>query len=180
MIMLPRPSAFLVKSEIYNGAAAAGSSTSPARSRSIAVRRTAPRCGPGSRCSLAAACSACSRRAPGAGQLASIQHGIGYLALHGKCPVVPVVCQGTAQALPKGKLLPRWRAPIDVVVRAARSRSTSPATRGPATTVAAAAEQVRLGLLAHLQAVSAAPSRSHGSGARRDTRPAPRRCRSSR
>ena len=89
----------------------------------------------------------------GTGQLTAIQHGIGYLALQGKCPVVPVVCQGTAAALPKGKKLPRWRAPIDVIFGPAFTVEVDGDPRARST-IAAAAEQVRLGLLAHLQAVS--------------------------
>ena len=44
----------------------------------------------------------------GSGRLETVQHGIGYLALRAGCPVVPVVCLGTAEALPKGHKLPRW------------------------------------------------------------------------
>ena len=152
MIFLPRPSAFLVKSELYDG---------PFRriltfARQIPIRRGTP-----DRTALANGLQVLSgggvlgvfpEGTRGEGRLESIQHGIGYLALRAGCPVVPVVCLGTAQALPKGKRLPRWRAPIEIVFGPvfeiepagdARTRSA----------VAAAAEEIRLRLLRHLESV---------------------------
>jgi 1-acyl-sn-glycerol-3-phosphate acyltransferase len=89
----------------------------------------------------------------GEGGLVTIQHGIGYLALHGNVPIVPVVCRGTAAALPKGRHLPRWRAPIDIVIGEAFHLDV-PGDPRARSTVAAATEQVRQRLLAHLTAVS--------------------------
>jgi cytidylate kinase len=51
----------------------------------------------------------------GEGKLETIQDGVGYIAARTGCPVVPVVCRGTAEALPKGKFLPKWRTPVEVV-----------------------------------------------------------------
>jgi 1-acyl-sn-glycerol-3-phosphate acyltransferase len=92
----------------------------------------------------------------GEGRMESIQHGIGYLALHGACPVVPVVCTGTAAALPKGRVLPKFRAPVDVIFGAPFRIEVEGDPRARST-VAAAAEQVRRHLLEHLDGVSATP-----------------------
>lgn len=149
MIMLPRPAAILTKSEIYRGPL----SRVLDFARQIPVHRGTP-----DRTALRAGIRVLRgggvlgmfpEGTRGTGDMTTIQHGIGYLALHGNCPVVPVVCRGTAQALPKGKTLPRWRAPIDVVFGPAFSVEVSGDPRAR-TTVAAAAEQIRLGVLAHL------------------------------
>jgi 1-acyl-sn-glycerol-3-phosphate acyltransferase len=63
--------------------------------------------------------------------------------------VVPVVCLGTADALPKGHVLPRFRTRIDVVFGPAFTIDV-PGDPRARSTVAAAAEQVRQHLLAHL------------------------------
>jgi 1-acyl-sn-glycerol-3-phosphate acyltransferase len=151
MIMLPRPSAILIKSEIYR----------PPLSRVLDFARQIPiHRGTPDRTALRGGLRVLAdggvlgvfpEGTRGTGSLTTIQHGIGYLALYGECPVVPVVCKGTAQALPKGKKLPRWRAPIDVVFGPAFTVEVAGDPRRRAT-IAAAAEQVRLGLLAHLQA----------------------------
>jgi 1-acyl-sn-glycerol-3-phosphate acyltransferase len=151
MIMLPRPSAILIKSEIYR----------PPLSRVLDFARQIPiHRGTPDRTALQAgldvladggALGVFPEGTRGSGSLATIQHGIGYLALHGGCPVVPVVCHGTAQALPKGKKLPRWRAPIEIVFGPAFTVDV-PGDPRRRSTIAAAAEQVRLGLLEHLQA----------------------------
>jgi 1-acyl-sn-glycerol-3-phosphate acyltransferase len=153
MILLPRPSAFLVKSELYD---------TPFRrildfARQIPVRRGSP-----DRTALRTALDVLAaggvlgvfpEGTRGEGRLETVQHGIGYLALRTGCPVVPVVCLGTAEALPKGRRLPRWRAPIDIVFGPAFEIEVTgnPRTRS---TVAAAAEQIRLRLLSHLESVS--------------------------
>lgn len=165
MIMLPRPSAFLVKSELYSG---------PIRhvlnfARQIPVHRGTP-----DRAALRAALDILAgggvlgvfpEGTRGSGDLATIQHGIGYLALRGMCPVVPVICKGTAAALPKGKALPRWRAPVEVVFGPAFTIEVTGDPRAR-TTIADAAEQVRTRLLDHLASQSAAEP---GSGERPST-----------
>jgi 1-acyl-sn-glycerol-3-phosphate acyltransferase len=162
MIMLPRPSAFLVKSELYSG---------PLRhvlnfARQIPVHRGTP-----DRAALRAALDILAgggvlgvfpEGTRGSGDLATIQHGIGYLALRGMCPVVPVICKGTAAALPKGKVLPRWRTPIEVVFGPAFTIDVTGDPRAR-TTIADAAEQVRTRLLDHLASQS---SDEPGSGER--------------
>jgi 1-acyl-sn-glycerol-3-phosphate acyltransferase len=146
MIMLPRPSAFLVKSELYSG---------PLRrvltfARQIPIHRGTP-----DRTALRAGLDVLAaggvlgvfpEGTRGSGDLATIQHGIGYLALHAGCPIVPVLCDGTADALPKGKVLPRWRTPIEVVFGPAFTLDVAGDTRTRAT-IAAAAEQVRTKLV---------------------------------
>jgi 1-acyl-sn-glycerol-3-phosphate acyltransferase len=152
-VLLPRPSAFLVKSELYE---------TPLRrilefARQIPVRRGTPH-----REALRRALHVLERGGAlgvfpegtrGSGTLESVQHGIGYLALRAGCPVVPVVCLGTAEALPKGKRLPRWRAPVDVVFGPAFHVTVEGPPRARST-VAAAAEQIRLRLLDHLESVT--------------------------
>jgi len=75
--------------------------------------------------------------------------------LRAGCPVVPVVCLGTAAALPKGKVLPRFRTRIDVVFGPAFTIDVAGDPRARST-IADAAEQVRQHLLAHLDASSVA------------------------
>jgi 1-acyl-sn-glycerol-3-phosphate acyltransferase len=154
MIMLPRPSAIFIKSEIYKPPLSYVLNFA----RQIPVHRGTP-----DRTALQAGLAVLAgggvigmfpEGTRGSGELAAIQHGIGYLALNGKCPVVPVVCRGTAEALPKGKVLPRWRAPIDVVFGPAFTIDV-PGDHRTRATIAAAAEQVRLGMLAHLSSVAA-------------------------
>jgi 1-acyl-sn-glycerol-3-phosphate acyltransferase len=150
-MMLPRPAVFLVKSELYAGPWA----KVLAFARQIPIRRGSP-----DRTGLTRAVGVLEaggvlgvfpEGTRGEGKLETIQHGIGYLALRADCPVVPVVCTGTAEALPKGRLLPRWRAPVDVVFGPA-FRLEVEGNRRARSTVAAAAEQIRAHLLAHLEA----------------------------
>ena len=152
-ILLPRPSAFLVKSELYD---------TPFRrvlefARQIPVRRGSP-----DRTALRRALGVLRaggvlgvfpEGTRGEGRLESVQHGIGYLALRAGCPVVPVVCVGTAEALPKGRKLPRWRTPVTVAFGPAFEISVDGDPRARST-VAAAAEQVRVRLREHLDAVA--------------------------
>jgi 1-acyl-sn-glycerol-3-phosphate acyltransferase len=154
-MFLPRPSSFLVKSELYSGPWA----KVLAFARQIPVRRGAP-----DRTALRRALDVLAaggvlgvfpEGTRGEGRLESVQHGIGYLALRAGCPVVPVVCLGTADALPHGKALPRLRAPIDVVFGPAFEIVVTGDPRARST-IADAAEQVRRHLLAHLDAVSPA------------------------
>lgn len=160
MIMLSRPSSFLVKSELYD----TGFRPVLRFARQIPIIRGTP-----DRTNLRNGLSVLRgdgvlgvfpEGTRGTGELVSIQHGIGYLALHAGCPIVPVVCTGTAQALPKGKALPRFRAPIEIVFGKPFTLDVSGDPRARAT-VAMAAEQIRQRLLEHLAEVNAAtaPSR---------------------
>jgi 1-acyl-sn-glycerol-3-phosphate acyltransferase len=159
MIMLSRPSSFLAKSELYKGL------LKPILefARQIPIHRGTP-----DRAGLQAGLRVLAgggvlgvfpEGTRGSGELATIQHGIGYLALHGRCPIVPVVCKGTSDALPKGKAVPRFRAPIEVVFGAPFTLDVpgDPRTRAA---VASAAEQVRGHLLDHLAAVTNASADS--------------------
>lgn len=89
----------------------------------------------------------------GSGQFDQVKDGLAYLALRSGAPVVPVAVLGTCAALPRGHVLPRLRAPVrvafgpPVVIDVAgdpRSRRT----------VGAAAEQLRIALVAHLRAAT--------------------------
>lgn len=154
MITLPRPSAFLVKSELYD----TGFRRVLNFARQIPIHRGEP-----DRTNLrrglevlrgGGVLGVFPEGTRGTGELASIQHGIGYLALGGDCPIVPVVCVGTADALPKGKAIPRLRAPIEVVFGEPFRLEVDGDPRARAT-IAAAAEQIRERLLDHLAAVNA-------------------------
>lgn len=85
----------------------------------------------------------------GTGELEQVQHGIAWLALHAGCPIVPVCCLGTAQALPRGRHLPRFRSPVSVVFGAPFEVAT-PTNPRARSAVAASAEEIRLRLAAHL------------------------------
>lgn len=154
-MMMPRPSSLLVKSELYSGPWA----RVLAFARQIPVKRGTP-----DRTALRRALDVLGgggvlgvfpEGTRGEGRLESVQHGIGYLALRAGCPVVPVVCLGTAAALPKGKVLPRFRSRIDIVFGPAFTVEVSGDPRARST-IADAAEQVRQHMLAHLDASSAA------------------------
>ena len=154
-MMMPRPSSLLVKSELYSGPWA----RVLAFARQIPVKRGTP-----DRTALRRALDVLGgggvlgvfpEGTRGEGRLESVQHGIGYLALRAGCPVVPVVCLGTAAALPKGKVLPRFRTRIDVVFGPAFTIDVAGDPRARST-IADAAEQVRQHLLAHLDASSVA------------------------
>jgi 1-acyl-sn-glycerol-3-phosphate acyltransferase len=152
MIMLPRPSVFIVKSELYDG---------PFRrvlefARQIPVRRGAPDRSALQRALAVLAHGGVLGMFPegtrGEGRLETVQHGIGYLALRAGCPVVPVACIGTASALPKGHKMPKLRAPIDVHFGPPFTIDVDGPPRARST-VAAAAEQVRARLREHLDSL---------------------------
>ncbi len=86
----------------------------------------------------------------GSGTLEQVSDGLGYLALRSGAPIVPVAVLGTAAAMPKGSRLPRWRAPVRLVFGPpfALAVEGDPRTRR---TVGAAAEQIRLVMVAHLR-----------------------------
>jgi 1-acyl-sn-glycerol-3-phosphate acyltransferase len=166
MIMLSRPSSFLVKSELYD----TGFRRILDFARQIPIHRGTP-----DRTALRAGLAVLRgggvlavfpEGTRGSGGLEAIQHGIGYLALGGDCPIIPVVCTGTAEALPKGKAIPRLRAPIDVVFGPAFRLNVDGDPRARVT-IAAAAEQVRERLLDHLMTVTAEPHAGSSPAERR-------------
>jgi 1-acyl-sn-glycerol-3-phosphate acyltransferase len=91
----------------------------------------------------------------GAGMLDEISDGWAYLALRSGAPVVPIAVIGTAEAMPRGRHLPRWRAPVTVVfgVPVQLDIEGDPRARR---TVRVAAEQLRLALVAHLRVATEA------------------------
>ena len=152
-IVVNRPSAFLVKSELYD----TGFRRVLQFAHQIPVRRGTP-----DRTALKQAVAVLSaggglgvfpEGTRGSGSVASIEHGIGYLALQADAPIVPVVCQGTADALPKGRAIPRWRVPVRVVF-GAPFRLTVTGDPRARSTIADAADQIRLGLTHHLARVN--------------------------
>jgi len=151
--LLPRPCSFLVKSELYD----TGFRRILEFSRQIPVHRGAP-----DRTALRRALEVLAgggvlgvfpEGTRGVGTLENVQHGIGYIALRADCPIIPVVCTGTAEALPKGARLPRFRTPISIVFGPTFTLDV-PGNPRARSTVAAAAEQIRLRLLDHLETVS--------------------------
>lgn len=88
--------------------------------------------------------------ARGAGTLDSVNDGLAYLALRSGAQVVPLAVLGTAEALPRGRRLPRFRAPVRVVFGPPAYVLVDGDPRARRT-VAAAAEQLRLALVAHLE-----------------------------
>ena len=86
----------------------------------------------------------------GTGNLEHVADGLAYLALRSGAPVVPVAVHGTAAALPRGQSVPRFRAPVRVVFGAPLRLDLAGDPRARST-VRTAAEQLRLGLVAHLR-----------------------------
>lgn len=105
----------------------------------------------------------------GNGTLEVVSDGLAYLALHSGAPVVPLAVIGTAAAMPKGSRLPRWRAPVTVVFGPAFELDIEGDPRARRT-VRAAAEQIRLVMVAHLGAAAA----SAQTAARPNTAASPR------
>ena len=155
--LLPRPCSFLVKSELYD---------TPFKpflefSRQIPIRRGAP-----DRTALRRALDVLAgggvlgvfpEGTRGVGALETVQHGIGYIALRAQdagapCPIIPVVCTGTAEALPKGAKMVKFRTPISIVFGETFTLDVQGNPRARST-VAAAAEQIRVHLLDHLETV---------------------------
>jgi cytidylate kinase len=114
-IYLRRPPVFLAKSELFAGFWA----RTLRWARQVPVHRGAP-----DRAALHGAVATLRagglvgmfpEGTRGRGKLETIQDGVGYIATRAGCPVVPVVCRGTAAALPQGRVLPRWRTPVTIV-----------------------------------------------------------------
>ena len=86
----------------------------------------------------------------GAGAFGEVSDGLAWLALKSQVPVVPVAVLGTAAAMPKGRP-PRLRAPVRLVFGPPITLTTTGDPRARRT-VRAAAEELRLALLTHLDA----------------------------
>ena len=85
----------------------------------------------------------------GVGEMSSVQHGIAYLAVHGKCRVLPVACLDTGKALPKGAKWPKRSVPVRVVFGKPFAVDV-PANPRSRKALAAVAEDIRVRLAAHL------------------------------
>jgi 1-acyl-sn-glycerol-3-phosphate acyltransferase len=85
----------------------------------------------------------------GAGEMAAVQHGIAYLAVHGRCRIQPVACFGTAEAMPKGARWPKKSVDIRVVFGEPFSVEI-PANPRSRRALAAVAEDIRVRLADHL------------------------------
>ncbi len=95
----------------------------------------------------------------GTGTLDSVADGLAYLALRSGACVVPIAVHGTGAALPKGRVVPRLRAPVRVVFGPPVTLDTLTSGRDPRarSTVRSAAETLRLALVDHLQRTSLEP-----------------------
>jgi 1-acyl-sn-glycerol-3-phosphate acyltransferase len=86
----------------------------------------------------------------GAGELTTVQHGIAYVALRVPgVPIVPVACLGTERAMPMGARRPRFRSRVDIVFGEPFTIEV-PANPRARSAVAAAAEEIRQALAAHV------------------------------
>lgn len=86
----------------------------------------------------------------GTGQLDSVTDGLAYLALRSGATVVPLAVHGTAAALPRGRVVPRLRAPVTVAYGPPLPLTVTGDPRARST-VRAVAEQLHSGLVAHLR-----------------------------
>ena len=91
----------------------------------------------------------------GTGEMAAVQHGIAYLAVHGRCRVLPVACINTGKALPKGARWPRRSVPVKVVFGKPFAVEV-PANPRSRRALAQVAEDIRVRLAEHVAAVRAA------------------------
>jgi 1-acyl-sn-glycerol-3-phosphate acyltransferase len=85
----------------------------------------------------------------GSGEMTAVQHGIAYLAVHGRCRVLPVACINTGLALPKGAHWPKRSVPVRVVFGAPFEVEV-PANPRSRKALAAVAEDIRVRLAEHL------------------------------
>jgi 1-acyl-sn-glycerol-3-phosphate acyltransferase len=85
----------------------------------------------------------------GSGEMQAVQHGIAYLAVHGRCQILPVACIGTADALPKGAKWPKRSVRVRVVF-GDPFQVEIPANPRSRKALAAVAEDIRVRLADHL------------------------------
>jgi len=153
-LLLPRPTAVLAKSEIFVGVW----TRLWRRLDVIPVRRGAP-----DRAALRAGLHALQRGSAltvfpegtrGQGRLESVTDGLAWLALRSGARVVPVSITGTDEAVPRGTWRPRLRS--QVVLRFGAPFAVEvPGDPRARSTVRAAAERIRAGLLEHVDAGAA-------------------------
>ena len=89
----------------------------------------------------------------GTGGLDTVADGLAYLALRSGAPVVPIAVHGTGTALPRGRVLPRWGAPVRIVFGPPITLAPTGDPRARST-VRDAAEQLRLALVDHLRSTT--------------------------
>ena len=164
----PRSASFLAKSELFVGPLARALGWLG----QIPVHRGQP-----DRAALAAGLAVLDRGEAmgvfpegtrGAGTLQAFSDGLAYLALRSGAPVVPLAVIGTAEAMPKGHRLPRFRAPVQLAFGPALHVDVDGDPRARRT-VRVAAEQIRVAMLAQLEAHLGPEERA----ARPDGTPAP-------
>ena len=86
----------------------------------------------------------------GTGSFDTVADGLAYLALRSGATVVPLAVHGTGAALPRGRLLPRWGTPVTLAFGPPVPVAVTGDPRARST-VRAAAEQLRAGLVDHLR-----------------------------
>jgi cytidylate kinase len=152
--LCPRPATFLTKSELFVGPI----SRALGWLGQIPVHRRRP-----DRAALRSALQVLQHGGAvgvfpegtrGAGTLETVSDGVAYLAVRSGAPLVPIAVLGTSEAMPKGARLPRWRTPVTLVFGPPFTITVEGDPRSRRT-VRAAAEQIRLALLAHVQASAA-------------------------
>lgn len=148
--VLPRPAAFLVKSELY---AIRPLAWALDRIGQIPVHRGQP-----DRTALRLALGVLAEGGAvglfpegtrGKGTFESVQHGIAYLAVKSNAPIVPVACLGSGEALPEGHAIPRLGVRVDIVFGPPLHLQITGDPRARST-VAAAATELHGRLLEHL------------------------------
>jgi 1-acyl-sn-glycerol-3-phosphate acyltransferase len=148
----PRPASFLAKSELFVGPLARALGWLG----QVPVHRGRP-----DRAALRTALAVLQSGEPmgvfpegtrGSGSLETVSDGLAWLAVKSRVPVVPIAVLGTAEAMPKGQR-PRLRAPVRLVFGPPLTLTTTGDPRARRT-VRAAAEELRLGLLSHLESAA--------------------------
>ncbi|HEX6447095.1 MAG TPA: lysophospholipid acyltransferase family protein [Streptosporangiales bacterium] len=143
----PRPARFLVKAEMFKGPLGAVLR----QFGQIPIRRGTP-----DRAALMT-CLNWLRRGEvlgvfpegtrGAGDFVQVRHGLTWLALRARAPVVPVVCFGIVESM-RGRKAPKLRSKVDVVFGAPFHVSAD-GDRASRRVLANAAEEVRARLVEH-------------------------------
>lgn len=148
----PRPARFLVKAEMFKGPL--GSALR--QFGQIPIRRGTP-----DRAALMT-CLSWLRRGEvlgvfpegtrGIGDFGNTRHGLTWLALRARAPVVPVVCFGIVESM-RGRKVPKLRSKVDVVFGAPFDVAAD-GDRASRRVLATAAEQVRARLVEHHDAAA--------------------------
>ncbi len=86
----------------------------------------------------------------GSGTFTDVTDGLAYLALRSGAPVVPIAVRGTLAALPRGRWIPRLRAPVSIVFGPPVTLTAAGDPRARSTLRAASA-MLQTDLVAHLE-----------------------------